>query len=115
MGGADTKKMYTDTRMYNLHKEVQEAIETFIFDVLVGIRDPDFTKKREATLDLMRDKVEKFVVHYNYKRLHKLVFFLLIKAQANVLLELREYDRAIKALKSLKNYCKRWQRYGETH
>lgn len=31
------------------------------------------------------------------------------------MLELKEYDRAIKALKSLKNYCKRWQRYGETH
>lgn len=63
-----------------MHREVSEKMEAFVFDVLVGIRDPDFSKKREATLDAMRDQVEKFILHYNLKKLHKLVFFLLIKA-----------------------------------
>jgi len=35
---------------------------------------------------------------------------LILKAEANVLIELGEYDRSIKAFKSLKNYVKRWQR-----
>ena len=39
----------------------------------------------------------------------KLLLFTVLKAEGDIFQELREYDRAIKAYKSLKNFCDIWQ------
>lgn len=54
--------------------------------------------------------VEMFVYRFEDKKIHKLVFYLVIRAEGDILHELKEYNYAIKAYKSLKNFCKRWQR-----
>ena len=38
----------------------------------------------------------------------KLMLFCVLKAQGDIFQELREYDKAIRAYKSLKNYCDIW-------
>lgn len=112
---AYNKLNYADERIYLLHKDMIEKLEDVVKDALVSIKDPDFADNREQALDRMQSKVETLVMVFNQKKIHKLAFFLIIRAQANVLIELKEFDRAIKALKSLKNYCKRWQRHSDTH
>jgi hypothetical protein len=38
-----------------------------------------------------------------------MLLFLIIKAEADIFQELREYDRAIKAYKALLTYCELWK------
>lgn len=113
--GLDNKLLYNNEKTYQMHQEIIQKVQNFTLEILLEILDPDFSKNRSEVLDKMQDQVEDIVMWYNIKKMHKLVFYLIIRAQSNVLIELKEFDRALKALKSLKNYCKRWQRYGETH
>ena len=49
------------------------------------------------------------MLKYETKKLHKIIFYIVLKAEADVFMELENYDSAIKAHKSLKNYCKKWR------
>ena len=49
------------------------------------------------------------MIKYNNQNIHKLILYILQKSEGDVLVELKEHDRAIKCYKSLKNYCKKWQ------
>lgn len=63
-----------------MHQEFHAKIEEIIFEFLVSLRDPEFVKNRETILNEMREQIENIVFNYNMKKMHKLVFFLLIKA-----------------------------------
>ena len=49
------------------------------------------------------------MLKYETKKLHKIIFYIVLKSEADVCMELENYDFAIKAHKSLKNYCKKWR------
>jgi hypothetical protein len=38
-----------------------------------------------------------------------LVMYALMKTQGDILIELRDFNRAVNCFKSLKNYCKYWK------
>ena len=75
----------------------------------------DFQDRRYDMIKTFIDAVEHLVRAYANKKIHKLVFYLLMRAEGDILLELKEYNLAIKAYKSLKNHCKRWQRQNELY
>ena len=71
--------------------------------------DFDITGQHNETLvNLFQD----FVLEYNRVSFtngkRKLLLFTVLKAEGDIFQELREYDKAIRAYKSLKNYCDIW-------
>jgi len=40
---------------------------------------------------------------------NKLIFYCLLKTEGDIMIELRDYHRAIQAYKALRNYCKNWK------
>lgn len=86
-----------------------------VCQVLAKLKADDFNERRYEMIKTFIDAVERFIFVYDQKKVHKLVFYLLLRAEGDILLELKEYDFAIKAYKSLKNYCKRWQRQNEMY
>ena len=55
---------------------------------------------------------EKLVQEYNFDKnplfANKLIFYCILKTQGDIMMELDDFDKAIKAYKSLRNYCKSW-------
>jgi hypothetical protein len=38
----------------------------------------------------------------------KVIFYALLKAEGDILVEMHEYDLAIRCYKTLKDYCRKW-------
>ena len=55
---------------------------------------------------------EQFVKEYDYDTAkifeNKLIFYCLLKTEGDIMVELRDYHRAIQAYKALRNYCRNW-------
>ena len=53
-----------------------------------------------------------FVLEFNKTKFtngkRKLLLFIVLKTEGDIFQELREYDRAIRAYKSIKNFCDIW-------
>jgi len=72
---------------------------------------------QEILIDRMQESIakdfESFVFLWNQlgSPLHdfKMIFFSLLKTEGDILIEVRDYDRAIKAYKALRNYCNNWE------
>lgn len=66
----------------------------------------------ESTLDLIQRAFEELVREYVFSNSEifksKLVFFAILKTEGDILLQLRDFNRALQAYKSLRNYCKNW-------
>jgi len=72
-------------------------------------------KEEEAAftehLDIIVDAFANFVSENDsndFTEGHKILLFTILKAEGDLFQELREFDRAIKAYKALKNYCDQW-------
>ena len=39
---------------------------------------------------------------------NKMIFYCILKTEADIFIELRDFNRAIQAFKALRNYCKHW-------
>lgn len=74
----------------------------------------------EGVKEIVRDKMfeslqqlfENFVRDHTHDRNplfeNKLIFFCLLKTEGDIMIELNDYDKAIKAYKALRNYCRVW-------
>lgn len=71
---------------------------------------------QEVLLDKSRETIqtmfEQFVKEYDHDTApifrNKLIFYCLLKTEGDIMIELRDYHRAIQAYKALRNYCKLW-------
>ena len=72
--------------------------------------DLDIQNQHNETLvNLFQDFVLEFNRLYFTKGKRKLLLYTVLKAEGDIFQELREYDKAIRAYKSLKNFCDIWQ------
>ena len=63
----------------------------------------------ESLMNMFQDFVLEFNRSDFTKGKRKLLLFTVLKAEGDIFQELREYDRAIRAYKALKNYCDIWE------
>jgi len=68
---------------------------------------------QKEAFNMLVDMFQDFVLAFNRTRFvkgkRKLLLFTVLKCEGEVFQEMREYDRAIKAYKSLKNFCDMWE------
>ena len=66
----------------------------------------------EKMFESLQHVFEQFVREYTHSRNplfeNKLIFFCILKTEGDVMMELSNYDMAIKAYKALRNYCRVW-------
>ena len=80
-----------------------------MLDFMTILKGSQPTLQLQNSLSVFTDRVETLVLrHDRVQKMHKLVLYMTLKAQADCLLELKQYDNAIKAYKSVKNYIRRW-------
>ena len=65
----------------------------------------------EGLQQLFEGLVKEYISSSNPLFENKLLFYCLLKTEGDVMVELEDYDKAIKAYKSLRNYCKKWQMF----
>lgn len=63
-------------------------------------------------LELVQKMFEDFVREFTHDRNplfeNKMIFYCLLKTEGDIMIELNDYDKAIKAYKALRNYCRAW-------
>ena len=71
---------------------------------------------KEIIIDKMHESIQKmfetFVREFTHDQHplfnNKLIFYCLLKTEGDIMIELDDYDKAIKAYKALRNYCRVW-------
>lgn len=94
-----------------MHGELVSVLKMVIANVMQVIQDGSAfnagPNRAKALQDFVRS-FEQIVSNFEPKRVHKLAFYLILKAQADILVEIESFDLAIRAYKTLKNWCRRW-------
>ena len=75
---------------------------------MIEINRDDFILKADSIKNQIVINFEKICAQYNETNLHKLIIYQLLRTEGAILIELRDFDLAIKCFKSLKNYLFRW-------
>ena len=52
--------------------------------------------------------VQEYVDDKSHLFTNKMIFFCILKTEADIMIELRDFNRALQAFKALRNYCKHW-------
>ena len=52
--------------------------------------------------------IQEFIYHKNPLFDNKLIFYCLLKTEGDIMIEIGDYDKALQAYKTLRNYCRHW-------
>lgn len=66
----------------------------------------------EKMVELIQRMFEGFVREFTHDSnplfLNKLIFYCILKTEGDIMIQLGDYDKAIRAYKALRNYCRVW-------
>ena len=80
----------------------------YVHQKLQGVKELILEKMHECLQQLFENFVQVYTNDKNPLFDNKLIFYCLLKTEGDILIELNDYDKAIKAYKALRNYCRVW-------
>ena len=94
--------------MFEMYLSFKQIVSDMIVFVIDAIKEPNYVQNKKNVNVKIASLFEYIINKYEGKKIHKLTIVLMLKSIGEILMELEDFDLAIKEFKALKNYCRKW-------